>query len=249
MTLAEALDAPRIRSSCRLGAAGFARIGPHVVFAIEGRFPPPVVAVGSVKHSYRITAITLAATSVLAWAQPSAAQSLRGSHASVNLMYRRAVRGGLDFYETPTEVRRAVIRGELVALRGNANYTVANIRMPYVRPETRAFVIDLAGDYRRTCGDQMVVTSATRPMSRRLANGSSISVHPTGMAIDLRKPTGRCLTWLRRTLIAYERRGVIEATEERRPPHFHIAVLPSQYEKAVASRARTASGRGARAED
>ena len=197
------------------------------------------------KYSSRLTAITLAATSLLASAQPLAAQSLRGSHASVNLMYRRAVRGGLDFYETPAEVRRAVLRGELVALRGNANYAVANIGMPYVRPETRDFVIDLAADYRRACGAPMVVTSATRPMSRRLANGSSLTVHPTGMAVDLRKPTGRCLTWLRRTLLANERRGVIEATEERRPPHFHVAVLPAQYEK-VSSRTRTASARGSR---
>jgi hypothetical protein len=158
-------------------------------------------------------------------------------------MYRRAVRGGLDFYETPSDVRRAVLRGELVALGGNANYRVTNIAAPYVRPETRSFVIDLAADYRRACRTQMVVTSATRPMSRRLANGSSLSVHPTGMAIDLRKPTGRCLTWLRRTLIASERRGVIEATEERRPPHFHVAVLPSRYEKVVSSRPRTATRR------
>ena len=35
-------------------------------------------------------------------------------------MYRSAVRGGLDFYETSSQVKRAVLRGELVALRGNA---------------------------------------------------------------------------------------------------------------------------------
>ena len=195
------------------------------------------------KYSPRLIAITLAATSLIASAQPSAAQSLRGSHASVNLMYRRAVRGGLDFYETTAAVRRAVVRGELVQLTGNANYTVTDIGMPYVRPETRAFVIDLAADYRRACGAPMVVTSATRPMSRRLANGSSLSVHPTGMAVDLRKPTGRCLTWLRRTLLTNERQGMIEATEERRPPHFHVAVLPSRYERVAASRPKTATSR------
>lgn len=195
------------------------------------------------KYSPRLIAITLAATSLIASAQPSAAQSLRGSHASVNLMYRRAVRGGLDFYETTADVRRAVVRGELVQLTGDANYTVANIGMPYVRPETRAFVIDLAADYRRTCGAPMVVTSATRPMSRRLANGSSLSVHPTGMAVDLRKPTGRCLTWLRRTLLTNERQGMIEATEERRPPHFHVAVLPSRYERVASSRPKTTTSR------
>ena len=146
-------------------------------------------------------------------------------------MHRRAVRGGLDFYETPSEVKRAVVRGELVRLGGNANYGVHNVRAPYVRPETKSFVTALARDYRRTCGARMVVTSATRPMSRKLVNSSSMSVHPTGIAIDLRKPSGRCLTWLRRTLLAAERRGAIEATEERHPPHFHVAVLPARVHK------------------
>jgi hypothetical protein len=182
----------------------------------------------------------LVAASLIALAEPGAAQSLRGSHASVSLMYRRAVRGGLDFYETTSEVKRAVVRGELVRLNGNAHYVVANIGMPYVRPETNAFVLDLAADYHRACGRPLVITSATRPISRRLANSSELSVHPTGMAVDLRRPAGRCRTWLRRRLLAAERRRVIEATEERRPPHFHIAVLPSRYEKIASSRSKSA---------
>ena len=151
-------------------------------------------------------------------------------------MYRRAVRGGLNFYETTSEVKRGVIRGELVRLTSNAHYVVSNTRMPYVRRETKVFVTSLALRYHRACGTPLVVTSATRPMSRKLANGSSLSVHPTGIAVDLRRPRGRCLTWLRRTLLTAERRGGIEATEERLPPHFHVAVLPSQYEKASARR-------------
>jgi len=193
-----------------------------------------------VKQSSRFVALSVVALSVATSAEPAAAQSLRGSHASVNLMYRRAVRGGLDFYETTSEVKRAVVRGELVRLNGNAHYVVANVRMPYVRPETKAFITDLALKYHRTCGVPMVVTSATRPMSRKLVNSSTLSVHPTGMAFDLRKPTGKCRTWLRKTLLGVERRGVIEATEERRPPHFHVAVLPSPYEKA-ARRDKTAT--------
>jgi hypothetical protein len=153
-------------------------------------------------------------------------------------MYRRAQRGGLDFYETSTEVKRAVVRGELLPLGGNANYDVHNIRTPYVRPETKSFILALAKDYRRACGQEMVVTSAVRPMSRKLVNGSSMTVHPTGIAVDLRKPSGRCLTWLRRTLLAAERRGAIEATEERHPPHFHVAVLPGRVQKVAATPAR-----------
>jgi len=186
-------------------------------------------------HPIRFTSlipISLCAASLLTAATPASAQSLRGSESSVSLMYRSAVRGGLDFYETSSQVKRAVLRGELVALRSNGNYHVANVRTPYVRPQTRAFVANLAADYRGACGQPMVVTSATRPMSRKLVNSSSQSVHPTGIAVDLRRPSGHCLTWLRRTLLAAERRGTIEATEERRPPHFHIAVLPVRYQKA-----------------
>jgi len=193
-----------------------------------------------------LVATALLAASLVALPQPSAAQSLRGSHASVSLMYRRAVRGGLDFYETSSDVKRAVIRGELVSLNGNAHYRLADIGMPYVRPETKAFVLDLAADYHRACGAPLVITSATRPISRRLANSSELSVHPTGMAVDLRKPAGRCRTWLRRRLLTAERRGVIEATEERHPPHFHVAVLPSRYERVASARSKSGSAERSR---
>lgn len=200
-----------------------------------------VAAAAAVKLSSCLIAASLAVVSLASAARPALSQSLRGSHSSVNLMYSRAIRGGLDFYETSSEVRRAIVRGELVALRGNANYTVHNVRTPYVRPRTRSFITELAVDYRRVCREPMVVTSATRPMSRRLANGSSLSVHPTGIAFDLRKPSGRCLTWLRKTLLAAERRGEVEATEERRPAHFHVAVLPGRVQKASASGSRSSS--------
>ena len=44
------------------------------------------------------------------------------------------------------------------------------------------------------------------------------------MHFDLRAPGGRCRSWLRKELLAYERRGVVDATEERRPAHFHVVV-------------------------
>ena len=188
-----------------------------------------------------LVATALIAASLIALPQPGAAQSLRGSHASVSLMYRRAVRGGLDFYETSSDVKRAVIRGELVSLNGNAHYRIADIGMPSVRPETKAFVLDLAADYHRACGAPLVIPSAPRPISRRLANSSELSVHPTGMAVDLRKPAGRCRSWLRRRLLAAERRGAIKATKKQQPPHFHVAVLPSRYEKVASARGKAAA--------
>ena len=57
------------------------------------------------------------------------------------------------------------------------------------------------------------------------------------MAIDLRKPaTPSCLRWLREALLGLEDRGLIEATEEHWPAHFHVAVFPTPYTRYVAER-------------
>src|SRR5690606_26785127 len=107
----------------------------------------------------------------------AAAQSLRGSPTSINRMYLHAVDHGIYFYKTSDGIRRAAKEGRFQRLSGNADYTTAGVSHPYVRPETRTFVERLAGQYRRACGEQLVVTSAARPQSMRLINGSVRSVH------------------------------------------------------------------------
>jgi hypothetical protein len=162
------------------------------------------------------------------------AQSLMGSRSSVDRMYRTAQQQDLYFYQTASGVRRAADRGTFVRLSGNANYQLAGVSNPYVLPATRTFVERLASQYRSACGQRLVVTSAARPKSQRLVNSVDKSVHPTGMAVDLRRPTsGRCLSWLRTTLVSLEARGVLEATEERKPPHFHVAIFPREYQRYV----------------
>lgn len=185
-------------------------------------------------------------TVVVALAIPAAlqAQSLQGSRSSVDRMYRTAQQQDLYFYQTSSGVRRAADRGTFVRLTGNADYTLAAVSNPYVLPATRTFVQRLAAQYRSACGQRLVVTSAARPKSQRLVNSVDRSVHPTGMAIDLRRPNrGRCLTWLRTTLLSLEGRGVLEATEERNPAHFHVAIFPNQYRSYLngAATTRTAS--------
>ena len=158
------------------------------------------------------------------------AQSLRGSRSSVDLMYRAAQQQDLYFYQTAAGVRRAADRGTFVRLGGNGDYQLSAVSNPYVLPATRTFVERLAAQYRGACEERLVVTSAARPKSQRLVNSVDRSVHPTGMAVDLRRPTSsRCRDWLRSTLLSLESRGVLEATEERNPPHFHVAVFPRQY--------------------
>lgn len=178
----------------------------------------------------------LLALALAAPAHPADAQSLRGSRGSVNRMYHHATDHGIYFYKTGKGIRDAGKAGRFVRL-GGGDYRLAGVSYPYVRAETRTFVERLASQYRSACGERLVVTSAARPKSMRLANSVDRSVHPTGMAIDLRKPTRRaCLSWLRETLLYLERQGVVEATEERSPPHFHVAVFPSPYTRYVQGR-------------
>lgn len=176
--------------------------------------------------------VPLAVVAALALPAGLQAQSLQGSRSSVDRMYRTAQQQDLYFYQTSSGVRRAADRGTFVRLSGNADYQLAAVSNPYVLPATRTFVQRLAAQYRSACGQRLVVTSAARPKSQRLVNSVDRSVHPTGMAIDLRRPShGRCLTWLRSTLLALEGRGVLEATEERNPAHFHVAIFPAQYRR------------------
>jgi LysM repeat protein len=180
-------------------------------------------------------AALLVAGAVAGHPRPVAAQSLHGSPASVDRMYEQAVGERLPFHETSGEVRSAAREGALVRLATGRNVTLKNVGFPYATPTARTFVERLGSQYRATCGKPLVVTSAARPATRQPANSVAQSVHPTGMAVDLRKPTGKCLRWLRTTLLDLEKAGVIEATEEFRPPHFHVAVFSTPYARYAAA--------------
>lgn len=169
----------------------------------------------------------------VALAQPVQAQTqatlLRGSKASVERMYQQAQDHDLTFHKTSKSIREAVSDGRMEQLKPNSDFTLHAVSYPYVLASTRVFVERLASQYRSACSEQLVVTSAVRPSSHQPVNSSTNSVHPTGMAVDLRKPSGRCLTWLRKTLTGLEKGGVLEVTEERRPVHFHVAIFPQPY--------------------
>jgi len=179
------------------------------------------------------TALVLGALIAL----PCAAQSLDGSDDSVDRMYRHARAERLSFYETPRGVRAAVKAGRLKRLVPTGDFELHAVAYPYARSTTLTFVQRLSAQYHDVCGEPLVVTSAVRPATRQPGNSSPRSVHPTGMAVDLRKPDdAKCRGWLRETLLELEGAGVIEATEEFAPPHFHVAVYPTPYRRYVASR-------------
>lgn len=152
-------------------------------------------------------------------------QSLRGSRASVQKMYTRAVLNDLDFFSTSKGIYESVRDGELVMISITMDLTLDKVSYPFVLPRTRDVLNVFAKKYHDACGERLTVTSAARPRREQPRNASPQSVHPTGMAVDFRRPSGNCLTFMRNELVLLERQGILEATEERHPVHFHVAVL------------------------
>jgi nucleoid-associated protein YgaU len=173
----------------------------------------------------------LVAVSVLT--SPASAQrvrfpsELRGSKESVQRMWDFAQDNRLAFFQTPREIGQAVADGRLVPLTGDSTYELSSgVGFAYATREARQFVLAFAPQYAAACGTPLVVTSAARPATLQPRNSNPYSVHPTGIAVDLRRPpAGPCQRWLRSALAELEDQGYVEATEEHRPVHVHVAIL------------------------
>lgn len=175
-------------------------------------------------------------------AMPVLAQSLSGSSSSMTRQNQEAVRYGYSFLENAQAVSQFVDRGHLVKVSPNRYIELSDVSYPYARPGVKMFLDRLSNQYLAACGDKMVVTSLTRPINKQPANASSASVHPTGMAADLRIPQkSSCRSWLERTLLSLEGSGVIDVTRERHPPHYHVAVFTQSYEQYVATMSGTST--------
>ena len=107
-------------------------------------------------------------------------QALRGSEASVNRAYARAEDHGFTFLRTSAQVERFVEAGYLVRVRSRRDFVLHEVSFPYGRPEVKLFIERLGAQYRAACGEELVVTSLTRPLSEQPRNASDLSVHPTG---------------------------------------------------------------------
>jgi len=180
--------------------------------------------------------LLVVATVAVCWS-PAAleAQTLRGGTASLDRQNHQAHAHGFTYLDTPEQVRQFVASGYLVPVVPNRDFDVHNVSFPYARPEVNLFIQRLAAQYRSACGEKLVVTSLTRPRSNQPWNASARSVHPTGMAVDLRRSgNASCRNWLERTLLALEGEGLLEAIYERNPPHYHVAVYPQPYATYVA---------------
>ncbi len=163
--------------------------------------------------------------------------SLKGSKASVDRMDKDATREGFTRLETPADVDRFIRQGRLVALPGNSRYRVEGAVHPFVRPVAKLFVERFAQEIAPIC--DLVVTSATRSKIEQPRNASPKSVHPTGIAVDFRIPADpSCVLQFEKTLLYLEGLKVIEATREKSPPHFHVAIFQDKYASYVKSQLR-----------
>lgn len=167
--------------------------------------------------------------------QLAQAQTLKGSRTSIDKQYRTAISYGFSFVQSASSLNSVIKTNQLSRVSPDRYMDLHNVSYPYAVPGTRLFLSRLSEQYHSYCGEKLTVTSLLRPRDRQPANSVAHSVHPTGMAVDLRIPkTGRCRTWLENTLLSLERENVVDVTRERYPPHYHVAVYARDYETRVA---------------
>lgn len=157
--------------------------------------------------------------------------SLRGSAPAMARQHNVALEAGYPFARTPAHMAELEAQGELVRLYGNEDYGFREgVRSMVARPEMEIFIRRLARDYRAACGEKLIVTSLTRPLSRQPRNAHRLSVHPAGIAADLRvSQNAACRSWLEDTFLTMEEQGLLDGIRERRPPHYHVALFPAAY--------------------
>ena len=161
-----------------------------------------------------------------------ASASLQPTRAGLIRQSLGAREADYSFLQNDQQVHDFVRKGLLLPMRGNADYHIDDdVRFAAARPEVKVFIERLAKQYRASCGEKLVVTSLVRPKSRQPWNSDPLSVHPTGMAVDLRiSSILSCRRWLENTLVELEGKGLVEAARERVIPHYHIVVFPA-YER------------------
>lgn len=130
----------------------------------------------------------------------------------------------LPFMATEAEYQTRISSGYFIRLE--SPFMEVHARRPYALPSTVVFVAELAREYYDEGCGLLVVKDALRLTSERPSNGSLYSVHPAGMAVDIRTkyiPT-ECADWLRTYISQKEAEGKVDGTQEWKPEHLHVVV-------------------------
>lgn len=189
---------------------------------------PPRIAPRRVRFTATLLLASLACGTLSL--ETLSAQTLLGSPASMARQNRAAEDEAFTYLRNPEDIEVFVRHGLLVYVPGNGEYQVDGASFPYARPEVKRFLEWMGHLERTSCGEPLVATSLVRPKSHQPRNASIHSVHPTGMAMDLRRSLRRaCSSLLESTLLDLESRGILEATKERFPAHYHVALFPQAF--------------------
>ncbi|HEX6069234.1 MAG TPA: DUF5715 family protein [Longimicrobiaceae bacterium] len=157
--------------------------------------------------------------------------TLKGSSTSMVRQNSVAKANDYSFLRSAAQVDRFVEEGYLVPIESTGSLEVnSGVSYPVARPQMKIFLERLGNQYHESCGEPLVVTSLVRPTSEQPRNSHPLSVHPAGMAADLRISARQdCRAWLESTLLDLEARELLDVTRERKPPHYHVALFPDRY--------------------
>lgn len=159
------------------------------------------------------------------------ADGLAGSPSSMVHQHEIAVHEDYAFLRTPRQVEALASSGALVEVTENGNLALSKVSYPFTRPEVRDFIERFAARYHEATGSRLIITSLTRPTALQPKNAHKLSVHPAGMAVDLRVPTDSAArAYLEQSLLAMETAGALDVTREHTPPHYHVAVFAEKYQ-------------------
>jgi hypothetical protein len=141
---------------------------------------------------------------------------------------------GIPLMNTEEEYQSSVRSGRFVRLT-HPNLEVNEQTRPHVLPATAQFIYEVAEQFGRADCGRLRVNGAGRLTSERPTNGSRDSVHPAGMALDLRviNLSERCYAVLSELLHEAERERRADVTREWEPEHFHVVVIPEQTARRV----------------
>lgn len=132
----------------------------------------------------------------------------------------------IPFMDSEVEYQRNVRSGYFVLL-SHPDITIS-ARRKYVLPQTANFIYRVAHQFRKAGCNRLHINGAGRLTTERPKNGSVHSVHPVGMALDLKviNLSKNCHTILWNILHEYEAGQEADSTRELHPEHFHVVVIP-----------------------
>jgi hypothetical protein len=130
----------------------------------------------------------------------------------------------LTLVSTVAQYQERIANGYFVPLEGP--YLLVLADRPYALPSTVKFIAEMSVAYNAAGCGKLVVRDALRLTSEQPPNGSPHSVHPAGMAVDIRTKyiPSVCADWLLSYVRLKESAGKVDATHELRPEHLHVVV-------------------------